>query len=147
MFSGICFLIRLSHHFSLFSVDFSQPVSSSFQSHSSQFVIQSNGQAQVVLSWWDLEMDPSGSVVCNMAPSWTYAKPKTTPVRQRTRQSIGFEANRPPADGCGAFQWRDHWMQSVYFLPEESRVAAGEELSLTVCHDDYSLWYSLKTRR
>lgn len=38
-------------------------------------------------------------------------------------------------------------MQSVYFLPVEGRVTAGEELSLTVCHDDYSLWYSLQSHR
>lgn len=53
----------------------------------------------------------------------------------------------PPPDHCAAFQWRDHWMQSVYFLPEESSVAEGEELSLTVCHDDYSLWFSLEPLR
>ncbi|KAF3854353.1 hypothetical protein F7725_022408 [Dissostichus mawsoni] len=78
------------------------------------------GRAQVVLSWWDLDMDPSGSIVCTMAPSWTYKQPKTAP-------------------------WRDHWMQSVYFLPVESSVSDGEELRLTVCHDDYSLWYSLQS--
>ncbi|XP_034541631.1 protein arginine N-methyltransferase 7 [Notolabrus celidotus] len=106
----------------LFSVDFSKPVSSASQTHSSQFVAQSSGQAQVVLSWWDLDMDPSGSIVCSMAPSWTYTQPKTAP-------------------------WRDHWMQSVYFLPLESSVTKGEDLSLTVCHDDYSLWYSLQLHR
>lgn len=52
-----------------------------------------------------------------------------------------------PPDHCAAFQWRDHWMQSVYFLPEESSVAEGEELSLTVCHDAYSLWFSLEPLR
>ncbi|XP_075931583.1 protein arginine N-methyltransferase 7 isoform X2 [Anarhichas minor] len=104
----------------MFSVDFSKPVSSAFQSHTSQFVARSSGRAQVVLSWWDLDMDPSGSVVCTMAPSWTYPQPKTAP-------------------------WRDHWMQSLYFLPTESRVTEGEELSLTVCHDDYSLWYGLQS--
>ncbi|XP_072242669.1 protein arginine N-methyltransferase 7 [Leuresthes tenuis] len=104
----------------MFSVDFSKPVSSALQSHSSQFVAQSGGRAQVVLSWWDLDMDPGGSIVCSMAPSWTYPQPKTAP-------------------------WRDHWMQSVYFLPVESRVSEGDELSLTVCHDDYSLWYSLRS--
>uniref|UniRef100_A0A8C2XUT4 Protein arginine N-methyltransferase n=1 Tax=Cyclopterus lumpus TaxID=8103 RepID=A0A8C2XUT4_CYCLU len=98
----------------MFSVDFSKPVSSAFQSHTSQFVARSGGRAQVVLSWWDLDMDPSGSVVCTMAPSWTYPQPKMAP-------------------------WRDHWMQSVYFLPSESRVTEGEELGLTVCHDDYTL--------
>ncbi|XP_016114938.1 protein arginine N-methyltransferase 7-like [Sinocyclocheilus grahami] len=39
--------------------------------------------------------------------------------------------------------WRDHWMQSVYFLPAEEDVSEGEELNLIVSHDDYSLWYSL----
>uniref|UniRef100_A0A3Q4B6X5 Protein arginine N-methyltransferase n=1 Tax=Mola mola TaxID=94237 RepID=A0A3Q4B6X5_MOLML len=101
----------------MFSVDFSKPISSALQSHSTRFVAQSGGQAQVVLSWWDLEMDSSGNILCTMAPSWTYQEPK---------------------------MWRDHWMQSVYFLPEESSVAEGEVLSLTVCHDDYSLWYSLQ---
>lgn len=38
-------------------------------------------------------------------------------------------------------------MQSVYFLPAESRVTAGEKLCLTVCRDDYSLWYSLQPHR
>ncbi|XP_037109470.1 protein arginine N-methyltransferase 7 isoform X2 [Syngnathus acus] len=104
----------------MFSVDFSKPVSSAPQSYSSQFVAQSSGQAQVVLSWWDLDMDPTGTIVCTMAPSWTYPQPKMAP-------------------------WRDHWMQSVYFLPIECKVAKGEDLSLNVDHDDYSLWYSLQS--
>lgn len=37
-------------------------------------------------------------------------------------------------------------MQSVYFLPAEKNVAEEEETSLTVSHDDYSLWYSLTDR-
>ncbi|XP_053175311.1 protein arginine N-methyltransferase 7 [Scomber japonicus] len=104
----------------MFSVDFSKPVSSAPQSHSSQFAAHHGGRAQVVLSWWDIDMDPSGTIVCSMAPSWSYPQQKTAP-------------------------WRDHWMQSVYFLPAESKVTEGEELSMTVCHDDYSLWYSLQT--
>ncbi|KAM8892563.1 protein arginine N-methyltransferase 7 [Spinachia spinachia] len=103
----------------MFSVDFSKPVSSALQSHTSRFVARRGGRAQVVLSWWDLDMEPSGGVVCTMAPSWTYPEAQMAP-------------------------WRDHWMQSVYFLPAESRVTEGEELSLTVRHDDYSLWYGLQ---
>uniref|UniRef100_A0A1A7X107 Protein arginine N-methyltransferase n=2 Tax=Iconisemion striatum TaxID=60296 RepID=A0A1A7X107_9TELE len=106
----------------MFSLDFSKLVSSAPQFHSSRFTAQSGGRAQVILSWWDLHMDPSGTIVCSMAPSWTYPLPKLAP-------------------------WRDHWMQSVYFLPAESLVTAGDELSLTVCHDDYSLWYSLQPHR
>lgn len=37
-------------------------------------------------------------------------------------------------------------MQSVYFLPAEMGVREGEEVSLTVSHDDYSLWYGLSSR-
>uniref|UniRef100_A0AAQ4RUG6 Protein arginine N-methyltransferase n=1 Tax=Gasterosteus aculeatus aculeatus TaxID=481459 RepID=A0AAQ4RUG6_GASAC len=103
----------------MFSVDFSKPVSSAPQSHTSRFVARCGGRAQVVLSWWDLDMDPGGSVVCSMAPSWTYPEARMAP-------------------------WRDHWMQSVYFLPAESGVAESEELSLTVRRDDYSLWYGLR---
>ncbi|CAL8357582.1 unnamed protein product [Lota lota] len=106
----------------MFSLDFSKPVSSAPQSHTSHFPAQASGKAQVVLSWWDIDMDPEGSIVCTMAPSWTYPQPKAAP-------------------------WRDHWMQSVYFLPTERSVVEGEELSLTVSHDDYSLWYGLQTDR
>ncbi|XP_076121605.1 protein arginine N-methyltransferase 7 [Alosa pseudoharengus] len=102
----------------MFSVDFSQPVSSASQSYSCKFQAQASGQAQVILSWWDIDMDPEGSIVCSMAPSWTYSDPQECP-------------------------WRDHWMQSVYFLPSEMTVREGEEVSLIVNHDDYSLWYNL----
>lgn len=112
----------LSPLLTMFSVDFSKPVSSAPQTHHSRFVAQHSGQAQVVLSWWDLGMDPDDSIVCSMAPSWTYAKPSAAP-------------------------WRDHWMQSVYFLPEESAVSVGEELCLIVSHDDYSLWYNMSRLR
>ncbi|XP_057186154.1 protein arginine N-methyltransferase 7 [Triplophysa rosa] len=102
----------------MFSLDFSKPVSSAAGSYTAQFKAQSSGRAQVVLSWWDIDMDPDGNIVCTMAPSWACSKPQS-------------------------FPWRDHWMQSVYFLPAEKNVAEEEETSLTVSHDDYSLWYSL----
>ncbi|XP_056596506.1 protein arginine N-methyltransferase 7 [Triplophysa dalaica] len=102
----------------MFRVDFSKPVSSAAGSYTAQFKAQSSGRAQVVLSWWDIDMDPDGNIVCTMAPSWACSKPQSYP-------------------------WRDHWMQSVYFLPAEKNVAKEEETSLTVSHDDYSLWYSL----
>lgn len=64
----------------VFSVDFSRPVSSAFSSHPSRFVARRSGRAQVVLSWWDLDMDPGGTIVCSMAPSWTYPQPQGAPV-------------------------------------------------------------------
>lgn len=130
-----------------FSVDFSKPVSSSPQRHSSQFTAQASGRAQVVLSWWDLDMDPSGTIVCSMAPSWTYPQSREAPVSSLPRVKDPRWSWRAAVDECDVLQWRDHWMQSVYFLPEQSSVSEGEELSLTVCHDDYSLWYSLQEHR
>lgn len=102
----------------MFSIDFSKPVSSAAGSYTAKFKAQASGKAQVVLTWWDIDMDPDANIVCTMAPSWTYSAPQSYP-------------------------WRDHWMQSVYFLPAEKNVVEDEELCLTVSHDDYSLWYSL----
>lgn len=102
----------------MFSIDFSKPVSSAAGSYTAKFKAQASGKAQVVLTWWDIDMDPDANIVCTMAPSWTYSAPQSYP-------------------------WRDHWMQSVYFLPAEKNVVEDEEFCLTVSHDDYSLWYSL----
>ncbi|XP_009083190.1 PREDICTED: protein arginine N-methyltransferase 7 [Acanthisitta chloris] len=46
-----------------------------------------------------------------------------------------------------ALQWRDHWMQCVYFLPNEEPVLQGEKLYLTACRDQYSVWYKLQKAR
>ncbi|XP_063801426.1 protein arginine N-methyltransferase 7 isoform X2 [Pseudophryne corroboree] len=102
----------------IFRVDFSQQVSSSAASHPVSFTSITSGAAQVVLSWWDIDMDPEGTINCSMKPSWLYSSLHPVP-------------------------WRDHWMQCVYFLPEEKKVAQGEELCLTAHQDDYCIWYSL----
>lgn len=78
-FSG-CHVLAFSSSLVSSSIDFSKPISSALQSHSTRFVAKSGGKAQVILSWWDLEMDSSGNIVCTMAPSWTYKEPKMAPV-------------------------------------------------------------------
>ncbi|XP_067574673.1 protein arginine N-methyltransferase 7 isoform X1 [Pseudorca crassidens] len=109
----------LSNVLPMFSVDFSKQVSSSTASHSRQFEPLASGQAQVVLSWWDIEMDPEGKIKCTTAPFWAHSDPEE-------------------------LQWRDHWMQCVYFLPEEEPVVQGSALCLVAHHDDYCVWYSLQ---
>uniref|UniRef100_A0A673IZ35 Protein arginine N-methyltransferase n=1 Tax=Sinocyclocheilus rhinocerous TaxID=307959 RepID=A0A673IZ35_9TELE len=106
----------------MFRVDFSKQVSSAAQSYTAQFKAQTSGRAQVVLSWWDIDMDPDGNIVCTMTP-------KVPLIQTLNENKLSL--------------WRDHWMQSVYFLPAEKNVSEGEELNLIVSHDDYSLWYSL----
>lgn len=109
----------LSDVLSMFSVDFSKQVSSSAACHSKQFVPLASGQAQVVLSWWDIEMDPEGKIKCTMAPFWAQTDPQE-------------------------LQWRDHWMQCVYFLPQEEPIMQGSPRCLAAHHDDYCVWYSLQ---
>ncbi|XP_036297323.1 protein arginine N-methyltransferase 7 isoform X2 [Pipistrellus kuhlii] len=109
----------LSDVLPMFSVDFSKQVSSSAACYSRQFEPLASGQAQVVLSWWDIEMDPEGKTRCTMAPFWAHEDPQE-------------------------LQWRDHWMQCVYFLPQEEPVVQGSALCLVAHHDDYCVWYSLQ---
>ncbi|XP_032710000.1 protein arginine N-methyltransferase 7 isoform X1 [Lontra canadensis] len=109
----------LSDVMPMFSVDFSKQVGSSAACHSRQFEPLASGRAQVVLSWWDIEMDPEGTIKCTMAPFWAHSDPEE-------------------------LQWRDHWMQCVYFLPQEEPVVQGSSLFLLAHHDDYCVWYSLQ---
>ena len=83
-----CTSFSIPHPYCFYSVDFSQPVSSASQSYSSKFQVLASGRAQVVLSWWDIDMDPEGSIVCSMAPSWTYADPKDCPVSMTRREQF-----------------------------------------------------------
>lgn len=39
--------------------------------------------------------------------------------------------------------WRDHWMQAVYYLPEEVPITRGVEINLIGYHDEYSFWFNL----
>ncbi|XP_030060154.1 protein arginine N-methyltransferase 7 isoform X2 [Microcaecilia unicolor] len=108
----------LSDVMTMFRVDFSKPVSSNPGSNSVPFKPVTSGKAQVILSWWDVDMDPSGTIKCTMEPYWVSSTPNNA-------------------------LWRDHWMQCVYFLPEEEPIVQGESMCLTAHHDDYCLWYSI----
>lgn len=52
------------------SVDFSKPVQSASTYYRVQLEPVKSGRAQIVLSWWDIDMDPSGMINCTMAPYW-----------------------------------------------------------------------------
>lgn len=63
---------------------------------------------QVVLSWWDLEMfkDDSNNIL-STAPVWCHPTPDD-------------------------MQWRDHWMQSVYFTKTKTNVCNNESIVVKV---------------
>ncbi|XP_048372013.1 protein arginine N-methyltransferase 7 isoform X1 [Sphaerodactylus townsendi] len=106
----------------MFSVDFSKQVSQAPTCFTVELEPIRSGRAQVVLSWWDIDMDPEGSITCTMAPYWV----------QETYEDLS---------------WRDHWMQCVYFLPKEEPVLQGQSVNLTAFRDDYSIWYKLQKVR
>nr|XP_058900822.1 protein arginine N-methyltransferase 7 isoform X5 [Kogia breviceps] len=94
----------LSDVLPMFSVDFSKQVSSSAASHSRQFEPLASGQAQVVLSWWDIEMDPEGKIKCTMAPFWAHSDPEELQIfkANHLEDKINIIEKRPelltPAD-------------------------------------------------
>ncbi|PSN41744.1 Protein arginine N-methyltransferase 7 [Blattella germanica] len=73
-----------------------------------------DGVAQVVFMWWDLVMDMDGEVILSCAPVWAH----------------------PDAHCADRLPWRDHWMQAVYYLPQEIPVKKDEEICLLSHHDD-----------
>lgn len=94
-------------------------------------IIENNGLAQVIFVWWDLKMDPDEKIILSCAPYWAHPD-----VVNLTEQS-----HVPMKD---VIPWRDHWMQAVYFLPEEISVKKGDKITLISSHDEYSFWFNLK---
>lgn len=39
--------------------------------------------------------------------------------------------------------WRDHWMQAIYYLPNDLHISPEKEVFLAGLHDEYSFWFSL----
>ncbi|CAH1398647.1 unnamed protein product [Nezara viridula] len=80
----------------------------------SEVTAVADGEAQVVLMWWELDMDSEDTVI-TCAPSW-------------------YEPSAP---------WRDHWMQAVYHLPKRFHVKEGQKFALLSSHDEFSFWFNI----
>uniref|UniRef100_UPI00358E46C4 protein arginine N-methyltransferase 7 isoform X1 n=2 Tax=Myxine glutinosa TaxID=7769 RepID=UPI00358E46C4 len=110
--------VQLSPIIPMFSFEFSKLESSSPASCTRVVPCLHPGLTHCVFSWWDLQMDPEGKIVCSTAPRWACKKPEDA-------------------------KWRDHWMQCLYFLPEAVSISLGDDLELTASHDSYTVWYSV----
>lgn len=84
---------------------------------------EQGGTAQGVFMWWDLQMDIDHQITISCAPYWHHPD---------------FSGDK------SAIQWRDHWMQAVYYFPKNVPVQKDEEVHLISCHDEYSMWFNLK---
>jgi protein arginine N-methyltransferase 7 len=83
------------------------------------------GIAQAVFMWWDLQMDTEGKIILSCAPYWNHSLSKDD-----------HKINLP---------WRDHWMQAIYYLPPKLTVIKDAEIHLISCHDEFSLWFNIRS--
>ncbi|KAL7059237.1 hypothetical protein AAHC03_013149 [Spirometra sp. Aus1] len=75
-----------------------------------------DGTAHAIVVWWDLQMEPSGTVASiSTAPSWAG---ETT-------------------------AWRDHWMQAIYFPRRALKLNRGEAFAVDFAHDAVSMWFDI----
>ncbi|KAK5978752.1 PX domain-containing protein, partial [Trichostrongylus colubriformis] len=109
---------RLTEAFLAFTFDFESPESIVYdESFDRTALCTESGQVDAIFMWWDLDMDGTGRLWIDMSPKWSSSD----------------------------YHWRDHWMQAVYYLPQQVHVKKGETLSLKCCHDEFSMWFSVGT--
>ncbi|XP_064640600.1 protein arginine N-methyltransferase 7-like [Lineus longissimus] len=80
------------------------------------------GHCHAVFMWWDLHMDMDADIILSCAPRWAHPEPDK-------------------------MQWRDHWMQAVYYPHEAVTVEEEEDIGLHATHDEFSLWFDVSTHR
>ncbi|XP_052815525.1 protein arginine N-methyltransferase 7-like isoform X2 [Mya arenaria] len=80
--------------------------------------MEGSGPVDGIFMWWDLEMDPNAEIILSCAPNWAHPTPRN-------------------------MQWRDHWMQAIYYPYTHLTVARGEMVKVICKHDEYSLWFDV----
>ncbi|XP_064611177.1 protein arginine N-methyltransferase 7-like [Liolophura sinensis] len=110
----------LSQPIKVFRFDYTGKSEIKFKDRSKLTVESLNdGRIDAIFMWWDLEMDPEGEITLSCAPSWGHPDPEN-------------------------MQWRDHWMQAIYYPNVRRSVQKGETITLVSNHDDYSLWFDVQ---
>lgn len=69
----------------------------------------------------------SGTITINCAPWWSHLDADVS--------------SEYPQD---SIPWRDHWMQAIYYFPQERSISKDKEVTLISCQDEYSLWFYLE---
>lgn len=92
-----------------------------------KIAVSAVGKVNCVFFWWDLNMNPSGSILLSCGPHWTH--PDTELLSNSQKEVVRQNA----------IPWRDHWMQGCFSLKEQSVSDVGV-IYLTACHDEFSWW-------
>lgn len=127
-----------------------------------------SGIAHAIFMWWDLNMDMDNQVIASYI-SFThialfYVFLYTFSHFTRIKRSTAFlqvllscapvwehpdvsdyikEDTLCFNEMADLIPWRDHWMQAVYYLPEEVPIMRGDVVNLVGYHDEYSFWFKL----
>lgn len=109
----------VSNPIKVYRFDYSSGDNIQFSGESQEVVTAiASGRCDAVFMWWDLEMDTKNKVLLSCAPSWAHPEPDN-------------------------LQWRDHWMQAIYFPKSRVNAEKGQHFVLRSSHDAYSLWFDV----
>lgn len=72
-------------------------------------------------------------VLLSCAPVWEHPDIKKLP-----HNNVNFN------ELADVIPWRDHWMQTIYYLPSEVQLNVNNNVSLVGYHDEYSFWFDIK---
>lgn len=87
-----------------------------------------NGIAQVVFMWWNLHMDRDNEIILSCAPYWDHPNLQNIKFQDKHKQSL---------------PWRDHWMQAIYYFPQQQFIKENQSITINCNHDEYSLWFNI----
>ncbi|XP_044735077.1 protein arginine N-methyltransferase 7 isoform X2 [Chrysoperla carnea] len=117
----------------VFHFNWSKPLKFT-QSNQKLLKVERDGVPHAVFVWWDLCMDTESKILLSCAPYWAHPD-----FNQLIKDSPNTEYKQD------LIPWRDHWMQAIYYLPQNHIfVQKNDEVTLISCHDEYSLWFNLK---
>ncbi|XP_011504420.1 PREDICTED: protein arginine N-methyltransferase 7 [Ceratosolen solmsi marchali] len=94
------------------------------------------GIAHAVFMWWDLNMDMDGQIQLSCAPVWAHPDAQ---FDLKNGEHFKNVVDKIP--------WRDHWMQAIYYLPNDCYLSPEKETLLIGSHDEYSFWFSLNNEQ
>lgn len=95
------------------------------------FQVAADGRASAAFFWWELNMNPSGTVLLSCAPHWSHPD---TDALTKAQDEV---ARR------NAIPWRDHWMQGCFFLKSLLHLKKGSEAVISASHDEFSWWFDI----
>lgn len=97
-----------------------------------QFPVVTQGKANAVFFWWDLKMNPSGSILLSCAPHWSH--PDTDALSNSTDEVVRRNA----------IPWRDHWMQGCFYVKSNLMFETGRKAVIIAQHDEFSWFFDIR---